>query len=61
MGSVRQKPFQPCNTTKSGRQEIIALVSHILNEYNFSTPILDKDKMSMLTDVKLSGLSLPEL
>lgn len=31
VGSVRQNPFQPCDTTKSVSYEINALVTHILN------------------------------
>lgn len=64
VGIVRQKPFQPCDTTRSGSYKITGLVSHISNEYNISKPILDqkKKKMNVLTDVKLSGLlSLAEL
>lgn len=58
---MRQNPIQPCDTTKSGSYEIIVLVSHILNENYLSKPILDKKKKDVLTDVKLSGLPLPEL
>lgn len=62
VGIVRQKPFQPCDTTKSGSYQITGLVSHILNEYNISKSTLDqKKKMNVLTDVKLSGLPLAEL
>lgn len=48
VGNVRQNPFQPCDTTKSGSYEIIVLVSHILNENNLSKPILDKKKKMCL-------------
>lgn len=44
VGIVRLKPFQPCDTTRSGSSQITGLVSHISNEYNISKPILDQKK-----------------
>lgn len=59
---MRGNPFKPCDTTKSGNDEINALVSHTLNKYIFSKPILDKKKKEeSLTSVSTIRFSLPEL